>query len=144
MTAMAEQRQGTEFFDLVRERRSELGISLRELASRSIDPETGEQAKHAWIGKVESGTATSIPPAPMLRALAAGLGLPARIVQEAAAVQYWGMTSAIWSQDRSTRVLAARIEEMTAEERRQLAEIAETFARRRTQRDDTGQGNSGD
>jgi transcriptional regulator with XRE-family HTH domain len=134
MTAMAEQRQRTDFFDLVRERRAELGISLRELEARAIDPESGEQAKRAWVSKVEKGTAES-PSEPMIRALAAGLNLPVRVVAEAASIQFFGMGSFVWSEDRTTRVLAARIEEMTDEERRQLADIAETFARRRTQGD---------
>jgi transcriptional regulator with XRE-family HTH domain len=139
MTAMAEQRQRTDFFDLVRERRAELGISLRELEARAIDPESGEQAKRAWVSKVEKGTAEA-PSEPMVKALAIGLNLPVRVVAEAASIQFFGMGSFVWSEDRTTRVLAARIEEMTADERRQLAEIAETFARRRAQRE----GNSED
>lgn len=136
---MAEQRQRTDFFDLVRERRAELGISLRELEARAIDPESGEQAKRAWVSKVEKGTAEA-PSEPMVKALAIGLNLPVRVVAEAASIQFFGMGSFVWSEDRTTRVLAARIEEMTADERRQLAEIAETFARRRAQRE----GNSED
>ncbi|MFE2965570.1 helix-turn-helix domain-containing protein [Streptomyces sp. NPDC059340] len=136
---MAEQRQRTDFFDLVRERRAELGISLRELEARAVDPESGEQAKRPWVSKVEKGTAEA-PSEPMLRALAAGLNLPVRVVAEAASIQFFGMGSFVWSEDRTTRVLAARIEEMSDEERRQLAAIAETFARRRTR----SEGNSED
>jgi hypothetical protein len=67
-----------------------------------------------------------------------------RVLQEAAAAQYLDMQSFIWSEDGTTRVLAARIEEMTDEERAQLAEIAETFARRKTQRNDDAGDNRGD
>ncbi|MEU8756280.1 XRE family transcriptional regulator [Streptomyces chartreusis] len=130
---MTEQR--TDFADLVRQRRAELNISVRKLAEQSVDPETGEQAKFGWISKVERGESTDAPAATILRALAVGLSLPVRVLQEAAAAQYLNMESFIWSQDRTTRVLAARIEEMSDEERRQLADIAETFARRRTQSD---------
>ncbi|CAL9314277.1 XRE family transcriptional regulator [Streptomyces sp. SGAir0924] len=142
MHAMTEQR--TDFSDLVRERRAELGISLRELESRALDPETGEQVRFGWISKVEKGRSVDAPAPAVLRALAAGLQLPLRVLQEAAAAQFLDMTSQVWSEDRTTRVLAARIEEMTDEERRQLADIAETFARRRTQRSGSGQGKSDD
>lgn len=133
MHAMTEQR--TDFADLVRQRRAELKISVRKLEELSEDPETGVHAKFGWIGKLERGESTEAPPAAILRALSAGLSLPLRVLQEAAAAQYLDMDSFIWSQDRTTRVLAAHIEEMTEEERAQLADIAETFARRRTQRE---------
>ncbi|MGW5175837.1 helix-turn-helix domain-containing protein [Streptomyces sp. NPDC004082] len=135
---MAEQR--TDFSQVVRDRRAELGISLRELEARAIDPDTGEQARFGWISKVEKGRSVDAPSPEVLRALAAGLGLPLRVLQEAAAAQFLDMITHVWSQDHTTRVLAARIEEMTDEERQQLADIAETFARRRAQRD----GNSDD
>jgi len=140
MHAMTEQGQRTDFSDLVRDRRAELGISLRELESRALDPETGEQARFGWISKVEKRRPVDAPAPAVLRALAAGLGLPLRVLQEAAAAQFLDMAATVWSDDRTTRVLAARIEEMTAEERQQLADIAETFARRRAQRDGSGQG----
>ena len=133
MHAMTEQR--TDFADLVRQRRAELNISVRRLAEQSVDHDTGERPfKFGWVSKLERGESTDAPSEAILRALHIGLGLPLRVVQEAAAAQYLGMQSQVWSEDRTTRVLAARIEEMSAEERRQLADIAETFARRRTQR----------
>ena len=137
---MTEQTQRTDFSDLVRERRAELGLSLRELEARSVDPtpEKGkepEQARFGWISKVEKNQPVDTPSAGILRALHIGLSLPLRVLQEAAAAQYLDMESFIWSQDRTTRVLAAHIEEMTPEDRQELADIAEIFARRRTQRD---------
>lgn len=132
MHAMTEQR--TDFADLVRERRAALQISVRKLAEQSVDPDTGTQpVKFGWLSKLERGLSTEAPPPAVLRGLAVGLSLPLRVLQEAAAAQYLGMTPFIWSQDRTVRVLAARIEEMTEEERQQLADIAETFARRRAQ-----------
>lgn len=139
MHAMAEQR--TDFADLVRRRRAELKVSVRKLAELSVDPETGEHPfKFGWVSKLERGENTDAPSEAILRALHVGLSLPLRVVQEAAASQFLGMDPFVWSQDRTTRVLAAHIEEMSEEERQQLADIAETFARRRTQRD----GNSGE
>lgn len=140
MHAMTEQR--TDFADLVRHRRAELDISVRKLAEQSVDPETGAQAKFGWISKLERGGSTEAPSAATLRALSVGLSLPLRVLQEAAAAQYLDMGSFVWSEDRTTRVLAAHIEEMTEVERQQLADIAESFARRRAQRNDDGEGKS--
>lgn len=133
MHAMTEQR--TDFADLVRQRRAELHVSVRKLAEQSIDPETdGQPVKYGWLSKLERGENTEAPPPAVLRALAVGLSLPLRVLQEAAAAQYLGLRGEVWSSDRTTRVLAARIEEMSDEERQQLADIAESFARRRAQR----------
>ncbi|MER5750694.1 XRE family transcriptional regulator [Streptomyces sp. NPDC002088] len=139
---MTEQR--TDFTDLVRQRRAELKITVRKLEELAVDPETGVQAKFGWISKLERGGNTDAPSAAILRALSVGLSVPLRILQEAAAAQYLDMESFIWSQDRTTRVLVAHIEEMTDVERQQLAEIAETFARRRAQRSEGGGGKSDD
>ncbi|MEU3507603.1 XRE family transcriptional regulator [Streptomyces longwoodensis] len=140
---MTEQR--TDFADLVRQRRAELGVSLRKLADQSIEPTTGEQpVKFGWLSKLERNQSTEAPTPAVLRALHVGLGVPLRTLQEAAAAQYLELESAVWSEDRTTRVLAARIEEMSDDERRQLAEIAETFARRRAQRSSSGHGKSDD
>jgi transcriptional regulator with XRE-family HTH domain len=149
MHAMTEQTQRTDFSDLVRTRRAELGISLRELEARSIDPDpepgkAPEQAKFGWISKVEKNQPVDTPSAGLCRALAKGLQLPPRVVKEAAAEQFLEMDPFVWSDDHTTRVLAARIEEMTPDERRQLADIAETFARRKTQRSDGAGGKSDD
>jgi transcriptional regulator with XRE-family HTH domain len=127
MSLMAEQQQRSELADLLRERRAALGISLRTLADRSIDPETGEAAKFGWIGKVENGKPTDAPTPAQLRGLAVGLELPARALQKAAAAQYLGLAE-VWSGDQNAHVLVARIEEMSPEDLAQLAAIAETFA----------------
>ena len=130
---MTEQR--TEFSDLIRTRRTQLGLSLRDLAKGCIDEESGLQLKFAWIGKVEKNPdAIDIPSLEILRAFSAGLKLPLRILQEAAAAQFWGMTS-VWSEDRSARVLVADIGSLTEEDQGQVAEIVEGFARRRAQSD---------
>jgi transcriptional regulator with XRE-family HTH domain len=142
MHAMTEQR--TDFADLVRQRRAELAVSLRKLAEQSVDPDGGRPVKFGWLSKLERGEPTEAPSPAVLRALHVGLSVPLRVLQEAAAAQYLEMESFIWSQDRTTRVLAARIEEMSEEERQQLADIAETFARRRAQRNTSGQGKPGE
>ncbi|MEU9558041.1 helix-turn-helix domain-containing protein [Streptomyces fumanus] len=143
---MTEQR--TDFTDLLRARRAELGYSLRDMEKRCIDPEgSGEQAKFGWLSKVERGESVDPPKEERLRALAHGYELPLRILQAAATRQFFGFdpaadSGAVWSEDLTTRIIVARAEEMSEEDRRQLADIAETFARRRTQRNSPGQGKS--
>ncbi|MFG3140800.1 XRE family transcriptional regulator [Streptomyces sp. NPDC048211] len=132
---MVEQQQRTQLNDLVRTRRAELGISLRTLEARAVDPVSGAQAKFGWISKLENGRPTDTPSEELLIALALGLELPARVVQEAAAAQYLGMTE-IRTQSRAARLLVARVEEMSEDDLRQLAAIAETFERSRRQSGD--------
>ncbi|MEU1115643.1 MULTISPECIES: XRE family transcriptional regulator [unclassified Streptomyces] len=121
--------------DLVRERRAELGIILRELEAQAVDAASGEQARFGWLSKLERGGSVTPPSEGLLIALANGLSLPPAVVQQAAAGQFFGLITPVYSQDRSTRVLVAHMDEMNDEERRHIADIAETFARRRTQRD---------
>lgn len=137
MALMAEHKQRTDFADLVRRRRAELGISLRELEARAVDPESGEQAKFGWISKLEQGKPVTPPSEGLLKALAIGLALPLQTLQEAAAAQFFGLVTEVWSKDHTTRVLVARIGEMNDGARRQFANIAETFARDRAQSDGT-------
>ncbi|MEU0761630.1 XRE family transcriptional regulator [Streptomyces microflavus] len=125
---MVQRRQRTQLSNLVRNRRAELGISLRQLEERAVDPASGVQAKFGWISKLENGRPTEAPSEEVLLALAVGLQLPARVVQEAAAAQYLGMTE-IRTQSEAARLLVARVEEMTDDDLAQLAAIAETFER---------------
>lgn len=141
MHAMTEQR--TDFTDLLKARRAELGKSLRDMEKLCIDPDSGEQAKFGWLSKVELGKPVDAPKPERLKAISVGYGLPIKIVQAAMFRQFYGYdptadSSVTWSGDFTTRVIVARAEEMTEEERQQFAAIAETFARRRTQSDESG------
>lgn len=141
MHAMTEQR--TDFTDLLKARRAELGKSLRDMEKLCIDPDSGEQAKFGWLSKVERGESVDPPKEHRLKAIAVGYGLPLKELQRAASIQFFGYdpaadASVVWSGDFTTRLIVARAEEMTEEERRQFAAIAETFARRRTQSDENG------
>ncbi|MEU9576228.1 helix-turn-helix domain-containing protein [Streptomyces chilikensis] len=113
---------------LVRDRRADLGLSIRDLADRSIDPQTGEHAKQAWISKLERGEPTEAPKPWVLRGLAAGLRLPEDTVKEAAARQYFELEVTA-SSDETVRLITARAETLSTEDRARLAEIAEVFAR---------------
>lgn len=145
MHAMTEQR--FDFRDLLRQRRAELGLSLRDMEARSVDPASGAQAKFGWLSKIENGKPTDPPREDVLLAVSVGYGLPESVVKAAAAKQFMGFDPAsdptvMWSGDLTTRVIVAHAEGLSDEERRQLADIAETFARRRTQRSGPVEGNS--
>lgn len=127
---MVEQRQRTQLNDLVRNRRAELGISLRTLEARAVDPVSGVQAKFGWISKLERNRPTDAPSEELLLALAIGLQLPPLTVQQAAGAQYFGMTE-LRTTSQAARILVARAEEMSEEDLQQLAAIAETFERAR-------------
>lgn len=122
----------TDFSDLVRTRRQQLGLSLRQLARQSVDPETGEDVKYGWLSKVERRMSIATPTAARIRALAAGLGLPFRTVKEAVDAQF-SLVSEVWSGDGTARILVARIEEMTPEELQQLEELASMTSEQRAQ-----------
>lgn len=146
MHAMTER---TDFTDLLKSRRAELGYSLREVEARAIDPDSGEQAKFGWLSKAERGESVDPPKERRLKALAAGYQLPVKVLQIAASRQFFGYdpvadSSVVWSEDLTTRILVARAGEMSDEDRRQLADIAETFARRKTQRNEGAEGKSGE
>lgn len=135
---MPEQR--TDFTDLVRSRRAELGISLRELEKRSVHVESGTQARFGWLSKVEGGKSIDTPRRELVLAVAVGLGLPERIVKAAVAAQFLDFdpaddSSVLWSDDLTTRIIVARAQELSDVDRRELADIAEIYARRKAQRE---------
>ncbi|ELP70053.1 hypothetical protein STRTUCAR8_08643 [Streptomyces turgidiscabies Car8] len=140
MRAMTESLQRTDFTDLLKGRRAELGYSLRDMADRCIDPETGEQPKFGWLSKVERGEPIDAPKAERLKALSIGYELPVQVLQVAMFRQLYGYDpasdpNAVWSADLTTRIIVARAGEMSPEDRQDLADIAEIYARRKTQRD---------
>jgi transcriptional regulator with XRE-family HTH domain len=124
MAAMTEAR--TDLSDLVRERRAELGISLVKLEERSIDPEGEGQVKSSWLHRLERGMPVIAPNLPQLRALAAGLDTPLRMLQDAAGAQFFGIEPR-YSESGAVRALVSRWEAMTPAEQAQLQAIIEAF-----------------
>jgi len=146
MHAMTER---TDFTYLLKDRRAELGLSLREMEARCVDPASGTQAKFGWLSKVENGKPVDTPKEELLVALSIGYGIPEKTLKAAAARQFLGLelagdSSVVWSDDHTTRIIVAHAGAMTEEDRQELAEIAEIMARRRAKRRGSGQGNSGD
>lgn len=114
--------------DLLRERRAKLGLSLRGVEARTIDPDTGEPlCKYSWINKLEK-LLTIVPPSyAQLVALAAALELPLGTVQDAAGAQFFGIDT-VWNPSGEARALAVQADRMTPEQREQLLRLMETFA----------------
>lgn len=125
---MAEQATSYALSDLVRGRRAELGYSLRKLAESCIDPQTGEQRySRGAIDNLEKRVPVIPPQTPDLRALAAGLQLPLRSVQDAAGEQFLGIATTEVGSSGKVRLLANRASSMSPEDLERLLAIAETF-----------------
>lgn len=133
---MAEQDTSYALSDLVKRRRSERRYSLRAFAERCIDPDTGiQEIKHAWVERLEKREQVIPPQLPQLRALAAGLEVPLRDVQDAAGEQFLGITA--HQVDGNARVLMNRASDLSAEDLARLVAIAETFGPKKRESGDS-------
>ncbi|MET7857104.1 hypothetical protein ABZS81_07725 [Streptomyces sp. NPDC005318] len=65
-------------------------LTIRVFAERAIDPVTGTTISKSTAGNLVTGARIKITPE-ILGAIAAGLGVPLRLVQAAAAEQYVGL-----------------------------------------------------
>ncbi len=138
--AAEETMERTDLSDLVRTRMEENGQSFRTLADACIDPNqpaAGPQWKRSTLDTLSKGRVIKPPTPAQLRALAVGLSLPRLAVQRAAAAQFFGMTEQ-WNEDRDTRILIARIEELDSEGVKEVEELAQIVFRRRA-RQSSGQ-----
>lgn len=117
----------TALSDLVRTRRGELGLSLRGLADRCIDPDTGARdlIKYSWLDRLEKGLNVIPPQVPELRALAAGLQMPLRRLQDAAGAQFLGISPVELTN--GIRALLYQAEQLSELDLLRLRAIAETF-----------------
>lgn len=81
----------TQLRDLVVQRKEELALGYQRLAARCIDPESGEQTiKPSWLHRLATGEAVEAPTYEMLRGMAAGLGVPVGVLQDASSAQFFG------------------------------------------------------
>ncbi|MFE2556034.1 helix-turn-helix domain-containing protein [Streptomyces sp. NPDC059352] len=114
--------------DVVRDRRAELGMSLREAEERCVDPETGKPVSRAYINNLEKATPNLEPPTPArLRALAVGFEVPLSLLQEAAGRQFYGV-STVWESSGKARALVARFEELDPVDQDRVLAMLEAFA----------------
>ncbi|MFE0270853.1 hypothetical protein ACFWZY_01735 [Streptomyces sp. NPDC058992] len=119
--------EGHQLAELVARRKSDLGLSYEALAARCIDPETGEQAvKSSWLHRLATGVQVKAPDVAMLRGLAGGLDVPARIVQDAAASQFFGL-DAVYSPDLQVRTMVAHFEDLSPDDRRKILALIEAY-----------------
>lgn len=126
MISMAEQETTYALSDLVKRRRADRRYSLRTLAERCIDPDTHiQEIKHSWIENLEKRKSVIPPRLPQLRALAAGLELPLRDIQDAAGMQFLGITTQ--QADGNIRILMNRAGHLSPEDLARLVAIADTF-----------------
>ncbi|MEU0659641.1 hypothetical protein [Streptomyces lavendulocolor] len=65
-------------------------LRIREFAERAVDPETGWAPSKSLVGYIVAGHQVKVTPS-LVRAVAAGLDVPLRRVQIAAAEQYLGL-----------------------------------------------------
>lgn len=124
---MTEAEARTDFSDLVRRRRADLGLGLRTLADRCIDPETGAvEWKYGTLDRLEKGLVITPPNLPQLRALAAALQVPLGVVQDAAGRQYFGIDTTR-GEDPETRALIYGIEELSPEDKARVRDLIDTW-----------------
>lgn len=128
MISMAEQETAYALSDLVRRRRAEQNLSLRKFAERCVDPETGvQEIKHAWLERLEKRQPVTPLQLPGLRALAAGLRVPLRDVQDAAGAQFLGIVTRDADAAGNIRVLMNRAGDLSPEDLARLVAIAEAL-----------------
>ncbi|MFI9558816.1 hypothetical protein [Nonomuraea endophytica] len=69
----------------------ERDLSERALAERAIDPETGFALQHGWINQLAKGRVPRAPEVWRLRALAAAMQVPIRLLADLAGAQWLGI-----------------------------------------------------
>lgn len=119
-------RRRTQFADLVKTRREELGLSLAALSDAAIDPETNTRVTSAWIHRLETGKPVVPPDYHQLRAFAAGLRLPLAALQAAAGAQFFGLDT-LYSANGYARALVERLDEMNEDQQRRLLALIDSF-----------------
>jgi hypothetical protein len=128
MISMAEQETSHALSDLVADRRAALHLSLAKLADRCINPDTGVQEwKIGRLLRLEKRQSVGAITPEQIRALAAGLDLPTREVQDAAGEQFFGVQTVESQRAERIRLLAHRADTLSAEDLERLIAIAETF-----------------
>lgn len=117
----------TEFADLIRARRAELGLSLDKFQERSVDPRSGVRVKSGWVHRLEKGEPVIPPRLPQLRALAAAAQLPLEQLQDAAGRQFFGIER-VWAESGEASALVRRAGRLTPDQRDQLLRLLDAFA----------------
>ncbi|MEU0372391.1 hypothetical protein ABZ070_19395 [Streptomyces sp. NPDC006283] len=113
--------------DLVLDRKNALRLSYEKLGARCVDPVTGEQSvKSSWLHRLATRLPVQAPDVPALRGMAAGLEVPLRTVQDAAAAQFFGMDT-VYSGDASVRAIVPHLDGMSPEDVRKIKALIEAY-----------------
>lgn len=100
------------------------GASFQDMANRA--KARGHQISKPYFQKLAAGNAVTAPSADMLKAIAAGLHLPVRIVQRAAAIQYFQYEATELSgYDSETRIIVAHLAGKSPADRRRWRRMIE-------------------
>lgn len=121
----------TDLADLARTQMDELGLSYRRTSELAVDPEQPELGSIWSRGTLENLVKRKVIKAPgpaELRALAAALQLPLRLVQDAAAGQFFDIDT-VWDDDAETRLMVRHYQSLSAEDRGRLRAIAEAWGK---------------
>ncbi|MEU5330892.1 hypothetical protein [Streptomyces parvus] len=105
------------FADIVREALAVKGETLRRLAERSVDPESGKAVGHSTLWKIADGQSYKRERW-LVRAVAAGVGRDLAAVQAAAAEEWTGLVvgDPLKASTRGTTVVVAYASGTTPEE----------------------------
>lgn len=124
----------TDLADLARARMDELALSYRRTSELAVDPEQPELGSLWTRGTLENlvkGKAIKAPGPAELRALHVALQVPLRLVQDAAAGQFFGVDT-IWAEDPDTRLMVRHYQSLSPEDRERLRAIAEAWGKPRS------------
>lgn len=111
----------------VRDWLSEHDESARRLAVRAVDPASGMTLSHGYISQLMVGKVKA-PELWRLRALAAGMRVPAQRLAELAALQWLGVDVVNVSAGGETSVTVTVPPGLTPEERAKIVKLAENMA----------------
>lgn len=109
---------------------NDAGMSYQQMASRAIDPKTGDQASKPYLQKLATNAIATAPGAPRLRAIAAALSRPESLIQRAAAIQFLDyQATELSGYDDDVRVIVAHLAGMPPGEKRKWRAMMEAAER---------------
>ncbi|MFJ2162400.1 helix-turn-helix domain-containing protein [Streptomyces sp. NPDC087856] len=116
----------TQFADLIRNRRKQLGLGLDAFAQKAIDPVSGTRVTRGWIYRLETGEKVTPPEFEELRALAAAAELPVEALQDAAGSQFHGRDPLVTGSPVSVAYVR-KLDRMPPEQRDRLLAFIDTL-----------------
>jgi len=116
----------TQFRDLIRRRRAELGESLDTFARKAVDPVSGTQVKRGWINRLETGEPVTPPEYEELCALAVACELPVEALQDAAGSQFHGVDP-LKSGSSEAKAYVHKLDQLPADQRERLLRLIDTL-----------------